>query len=111
MLEIAIFLICFLISEFPEKLLTHSTKTSSVMGSHLISHLNDSIWCNTMEVIRVAVNQEQPSEVFCKKGILKTFVNFTGKHLCWSIFLIKLQAIKKRGFKTGVLQNFSKDLF
>ena len=29
---------------------------------------------------------------FCKKGVLKSFANFTGKHLCWSLFLIKLQA-------------------
>ena len=27
-----------------------------------------------------------------KKGVLKNFVNFTGKHLCGSLFLIKLQA-------------------
>ena len=32
-------------------------------------------------------------EVFCKKkGVLKDFVNFIAKHLCWSLFLIKLQA-------------------
>ena len=32
-------------------------------------------------------------------GVLKNFVIFTGKHLCWSLFLIKLQActfIEKR---------------
>ena len=26
--------------------------------------------------------------------VLKNFVIFTGKHLCWSLFLIKLQACK-----------------
>ena len=31
-------------------------------------------------------------ELFCKKGVLKDFVNFIGKDLCWSLFLIKLQA-------------------
>ena len=34
-----------------------------------------------------------------KKSVLKNFANHTGKHLCWSLFLIKLQAynfIKKR---------------
>ena len=36
-----------------------------------------------------------------KKGILKNFANFTGKHLYWSLFIIKLQVyacnfIKKR---------------
>ena len=30
-------------------------------------------------------------EVFCKKGILRNFAKFTGKHLCQSLFLIKLQ--------------------
>ena len=36
--------------------------------------------------------QKQSVEVFCKKGVLKNFPNFTGKHLFWSSFLIKLQA-------------------
>ena len=27
-----------------------------------------------------------------KKGVFRSFVNFTGKHLYWSLFLIKLQA-------------------
>ena len=31
-------------------------------------------------------------EVFCKKGVLKNFVNFIGKCRCWSLSLIKLQA-------------------
>ena len=31
-------------------------------------------------------------EVFCKKGVLRNFAKFTGKHLCRSLFLIKLQA-------------------
>ena len=50
-----------------------------------------------------------------KKGVLKNFANFTGKHLWWSLFLIKLQALRpgallKRSSNTGVflwsLQNF-----
>ena len=28
-----------------------------------------------------------------KKGVLKKFANFIGKHLCWSLFLIKLLAL------------------
>ena len=35
---------------------------------------------------------KQPSEVFCKKGVLRNFENFIGKHLCQSPFLMKLQA-------------------
>ena len=32
--------------------------------------------------------------VAATRGSLKNFVIFTGKHLCWSILLIKLQACK-----------------
>ena len=32
--------------------------------------------------------QAEASEVFYKKGVLKNFVVFTGKHL-WSLFLLK----------------------
>ena len=44
------------------------------------------------------------SQMFFKIGILK---NFTGKHLRWSLFSIKLQALRpaillKRDFNTGV---------
>ena len=43
---------------------------------------------------------EAVSEVFYKKAALKNSPIFTRKHLCWSLFLIKLQAwsnfIKKR---------------
>ena len=31
-------------------------------------------------------------QIFLKIGILKSFTNFTGKHLCWSLFLKNLQA-------------------
>ena len=43
-----------------------------------------------------------------KKVLLKIFANFTGKHLCWSHFLIKLQVwrcatLLKRDTNTGAL--------
>ena len=31
------------------------------------------------------------SQMFFKIGVLKKFAIFTGKHLCWCLFLIKLQ--------------------
>ena len=31
------------------------------------------------------------AQIFFKIGVLKNFANFIGKHLCWSLFLIKLQ--------------------
>ena len=47
---------------------------------------------------------KQPPEVFFKKDVLKNLANFTGKHLFWSIFLIKLgpATLPKRDPKTGV---------
>ena len=33
--------------------------------------------------------------MFFKIGILKKFENFTEKHLCWSLFLIKLQDFRR----------------
>ena len=51
--------------------------------------------------------RKQPLEVFYQKAVLNNFAIFTGKHLCWSLFLIKLQpwwlaALLKRNSNTGV---------
>ena len=48
-----------------------------------------------------------PPEVFCENDVLEKFANFTGKHLCWGLFLIKLQTLvlatlSKRDSNTGV---------
>ena len=53
--------------------------------------------------------QKQLPQVLRKKGVLKNFANFTGKHLRWSLFLIKLQAwglvtLLKRDSNTIVLK-------
>ena len=32
-------------------------------------------------------------EVFCKKGVLRNFTKFTGKHLCKSFFFIKKETL------------------
>ena len=59
--------------------------------------------------------QKQPPEVFYKKAVLKSSAIFSGKHLCWSLFLIKLKVFRsatllKRDSNTGnflwILQNF-----
>ena len=43
-------------------------------------------------------------EVFCRKGVLRKFAKFTGKHLCQSLFL------KKRLWHRCFLLNFAKFL-
>ena len=55
-------------------------------------------------------------KVFCEKVVLTKFAIFTAKHMCWRLFLIKLQhtwrhaTLLKRDSNTGVflwiLQNF-----
>ena len=37
----------------------------------------------------VRFNRSSPPEVFCKKGVLRNFTKFTGKHLCQSPFFNK----------------------
>ena len=54
--------------------------------------------------------QKQPPEMFCKKVVLKNFANFTGKYLCWSPFLIKMQAFRTATLlKRGMVQKWDQD--
>ena len=49
--------------------------------------------------------------MFFKIGVLKNFVIFKGKHLCWSLFLIKLtKKTSKRLQHRGFLVNIAKFL-
>ena len=59
--------------------------------------------------------QRLPSELFYKYDVLKNFANFTGKHLCWSLFLNKnagdrpatlLKGDSDTAFFTLILRNF-----
>ena len=57
----------------------------------------------------------QNQSIFLKIGFLKSFANFTGKHLCWSLFLKNLQAEglqlhKKRLQHSCFLAEFAKFL-
>ena len=58
--------------------------------------------------------------MFCKKGVLKNFANFTGKHLSWSLFLITFQVFRpatllkidsntnvSKNLRTPILKNIS----
>ena len=64
------------------------------------------IYKNTCAFIFLWWNQKQPPEVFYKKAVLKNFAIFTRKHLCWSFFLIKLQA-----FRPDSKRHSNKDVF
>ena len=82
-----------------------NSKTSSSSKASFL------FWC----FVLVKCMPPQPQEVFYKKAVLKHFTIFIGKHLCWSLFLLKLQVWKtaillKRDSNIGVflwiLQNF-----
>ena len=52
--------------------------------------------------------KKDPAELFYKEAVFKDFAIFTGKRLCWSLFLIELQAFRPtalfgRDSNTGVL--------
>ena len=38
--------------------------------------------------------QKQSSEVFCKKGVFRSFIKFTGKHLWQSLFFNKVAHLR-----------------
>ena len=38
--------------------------------------------------------QKQPPKLLCKKGVFRKFASFTGRQLCWSLFLIELQTFR-----------------
>ena len=57
--------------------------------------------------VRLHLLRSSRLQLFFKIGALKNFAYFTGKHPCWSFFLIKLQALRpatllKRDSNTGV---------
>ena len=45
--------------------------------------------------------QKQPLEVFYKKGVLKNFAKFIGKHLCQSLFFNKVAGLPFKQSTSG----------
>ena len=80
--------------------------------SDLFSNLLvSSVWSRNVAV-RCNKIQKSRLQMSFKIGVLKNFAKFTGKHLCWSLFLINLQACKQAaGDFLWILQNFLKQRF
>ena len=66
------------------------------------------IYFKFMLCIQGDIMQKQPREEFYKRSVLKIFAIFTGKHLSWSLFIIKLQALRPEGLN---FDKFLKTLF
>ena len=67
---------------------------------------------NSISFRRRTLRSSRP-EVFCKEGVLKNFANFTGKHLCQSLFfnenagLSPATLLKRRLWHKCFLVNFA----
>ena len=65
-------------------------------------------FCSHLKLSSYFFRSSRPG-IFCEKFVLKSLAKFTGKHLCWSLFLIKLKA-KKRSQHSCFPVNFAKFL-
>ena len=65
------------------------------------------------QTLKLSTNSSRP-EMFCKKGVLRNFAKFTGKHLCQSLFFNKVTGLrpvtllKKRLLHRRFPANFAK---
>ena len=50
---------------------------------------------NSVRSLWLCGKKKQPPEVFYKKGFLRNFEKFTGKHLCQSLFFNKVASLAK----------------
>ena len=62
----------------------------SVFCLHLLTNLKAFVSYSDDYINLFDTCEKQPPQVFCKKGVLRDFAKFTGKHLCYSPFLNKI---------------------
>ena len=60
----------------------------------------NSFFCN------VLIFRSSRSQIFFKIDVLENFPSFTGKHLCWSLFLKTLQALRPQMFSFEIGEVF-----
>ena len=59
-----------------------------------------------LNIFRFSQGRNSRLQMFFKIGVSKNFANFTGKQLCWNLFLIKLQV-----FSCEISENFKNNFF
>ena len=68
------------------------------------------------KILKTSTHRSSHPEIFCKKGVLKNFAKFTGKHLCQCLVfntvagLRPATSLKKRLWHTYFPVNFAKFL-
>ena len=75
-----------------QKLSLEDNSRSSVM----LFYENGTV--SSCDRITGSIIRSKQSQMFFRIGVFKNFVIFTGKHLCWSLFLIKLQTFRNSFF-------------
>ena len=63
--------------------------TGIILAVCMPSFLFDSVYLNTEKNIEIFIRSSRP-EVFYKKGVLRNFAKFIGKHVCQSLFFNKV---------------------
>ena len=98
----------FLVSENIFKLVCHcaSWKWSQICCPHVRDIAEKSL--NKLLLLFILKSSNRRWSV--KRGVLKYFANFTGNHLCWSLFIIKLQVLQ-RSLKETPTQVFSGKIY
>ena len=87
--------------------------TKSAVSYLLRANINNTAWFDVPIIIK---NRSSPPKMSCKKGVLKSFAKFTGKHLYQSLFFNKVVGLrfatllKKRFWHRCFLVNFAKFL-
>ena len=87
--------------------------TKSAVSYLLRANINNTAWFDVPIIIK---NRSSRPKMSCKKGVLKSFAKFTGKHLYQSLFFNKVVGLrfatllKKRFWHRCFLVNFAKFL-
>ena len=59
----------------------------------------------TFYEVKLIMYRSSHPEVFCKKGVLRNFTNFTRKHLRWSVFFNKIASLHPVALLKMILQH------
>ena len=83
---------------------------AKALGEDMKGENHHELQCSSILVIFSDSHISSRPDVFCKKGVLRNFANFTGKRLCQSLFFNKvagLTVLKKRLWLRCFLVNFT----
>ena len=96
----------------PSKTKVVNKNNNKVNNNYLLKVISISL-LSMFTHMQESLVQKQPPEVYSKKGTLKSFTKFTGKHLHWSFFFKKVAGLssatvlKRRLRRRCVLVNFA----